>query len=198
MIVTLGGRTFETRVKHAGAPAPDPRWSCLDANGHRHAWVLEPDRPWSLPTCRAMQFIEVFQGSEVRSLRYECASCGVPIEPGRIVETIREYLIDGHEVTEGDFLRSVDWAALPPTFWDPSSQTVERADTAQIPVPLMSIVYSCPQCQEPLLLVDDDDPPGPLPSFPTTISDLYRCPTHGLWRRALRDGFTPVDSPELS
>jgi hypothetical protein len=126
MIVMRGGRTFETRVKQAGAPAPDPGWSCLDANGHHHAWLLERGRPPSLPTCRAVQFVEFFQGSEVRTLQYECASCGVPIEPGRIVETIREYLIDGHEVTEVDFFRAVDSVAMPPTFWDPSSQTVER------------------------------------------------------------------------
>jgi len=36
------------------------------------------------------------------------------------------------------------------------------------------------------VLVADDDPPGPLPFFPTTISDLYRCPIHGLWIRSPR------------
>lgn len=124
MIVRRGGHTLETRVRQMGAPAPDPSWSCLDVNGHHHAWVLEPNRPWSFPTCRAVQFVEVFQGSEVRSLRYECASCGVPIEPGRIVETIREYLIDGREVTEADFFRCLDWPAMPPTFGDQSSRTM--------------------------------------------------------------------------
>jgi len=118
MIGTLRGRTFETRVKHAGEPAPDLRWSCLDANGHRHAWVLEPDRPRSLPTCRAMQFVEVFQGSEVRTLRYECASCGVPIEPGHIVGTIREYLVDGHEVTAADYRSSLVRVLVPAAFWE--------------------------------------------------------------------------------
>jgi hypothetical protein len=124
MIVRRGGHTFETREIQTGAPAPDPSWSYLDISGHRHAWVLEPDRPWSLPTCRAVQFVEVFQGSEVRSLRYECASCGVPIEPGRIVETIREYMIDGREVTAADFFRRLDWVAMAPAFGDQSSQTV--------------------------------------------------------------------------
>ena len=198
MIVTLGGRTFERREKRGGAPSPDPRWSYRDVNGHHHAWVLERGRPPSLPTCRAMQFLELFQGSEVRTLCYECARCGVPIEPGRIIETLREYLIDGHEVTEAEFLRFVDWAALPPTFWGQSSQTVGRVETAQTSAPLVAIIYRCPACQDPLVLVEDDDPLGPLPSFPTTISDLYRCPTHGLWRRSLRDGFTPVDPYELS
>ena len=55
----------------------------------------------------------------------------------------------------------------------------------------MAIVYQCPQCEEPLLLVDDDDPPGPLPIFPTTITDLYRCPIHGLFNRSPRDVFCP-------
>jgi len=113
-----------------GAPAPDPSWSCLDVNGHHHSWVLEPDRPWSLPTCRAVQFVEVFQGSEVRSLRYECASCGVPIEPGRIVETIREYMIDGREVTAADFFRCLDWVPMPPTLGNQSSQTVPSTPKA--------------------------------------------------------------------
>ena len=186
MIVMRGGRTFETRVKQAGAPAPDPGWSCLDANGHHHAWVLERGRPPSLPTCRTVQFVEFFQGSEVRTLQYECASCGVPIEPGRIVETTCEYLIDGRKVTETDFFRCVDWIAMPLTFLDKSFQTL----------PPMPVVYRCPQCHEPLVFIDDDDPPGPLPMFPTTISDLYRCPTHGLWRRSLRDGLTPVSTHE--
>ena len=106
-----------------------------------------------------MSFVEFFQGSEVRSVRYECASCGVPIEPGRVLETTHEYLIDGHEVSEADFFRAAD----------------------------RSGVY-CPQCQEPLVLEDEDVPPGPLPIFPTTISELYRCPTHGLWRYSPRDG----------
>ena len=118
MIVSRGGRTFETRVKRVGAPIPDPRWSYVDANGHRHAWVLERGHPPSLPTCHAMQFLQFFQGSEVRTVRYECASCGVPIEPGRIVETIREYLIDGHEVPEADFVRSIGEAAVSPALWE--------------------------------------------------------------------------------
>ena len=135
-----GGHTFETRVVQTGPPAPDPGWSCLDVNGHRHAWVLERGQPPSLPTCRAMQFVESFQGTEVRTLRYECASCGVPIEPGRIVETIHQFLLDGREVTETDFFRCLDWVSTPPTLGDQSSRA-----GASTP-----IVYSCPQCQEPL------------------------------------------------
>ena len=102
-----GGRTFEVREKQAGAPVPDANWSCVDVNGHRHAWVIEPGLPPSLPTCRAMQCVEVLQGSEVRTLRYECASCGVPIEPGRTVKRTREYLIDGKEVKAGEYLRAL-------------------------------------------------------------------------------------------
>ena len=118
MIVTRGERTFETREKRVGAPAPDPDWSYIDVNGHRHTWVLEEGQAPALPTCRAMQFVEFFQGSEVRTLRYECASCGVRIEPGRVVETIREYLIDGHEVAEADFVRSIGQAAVAPAMWE--------------------------------------------------------------------------------
>ena len=166
MIVTRGGQTFETREKQCGAPVPDSQWSCIDVNGHRHAWVFdELRRSACLPTCRIMSFIEFFQGSEVRSVLYECASCGVPIEPGRVVETTREYLVDGHEVSEGDFFRAAD----------------------------RSGVY-CPHCQERLVLEDQDDSADPLPIVPTTISDLYRCQTHGLWRYSPRAGLTRVES----
>ena len=118
MIVTRGGLTFEAREKHVGAPAPDPNWSYLDVNGHRHAWVLEEGQPPSIPSCLAMPLMEVFQGSEVRTFHYECALCGVPIEPGRIVATIREYLIDGHQVTAADYRRSLVRTLVPPAFWE--------------------------------------------------------------------------------
>ena len=124
-VLRHGGHTFEVRWERLDTPLPDrpdEQWSYVDPAGHRHQWewpdgrrVYQPNEPASLPTCGARPHIEIIAGEEVRQLRYECLRCRAPVNPGRVSVTMRRaYVVDGQEVTEGDFVRLMAEAGLPP------------------------------------------------------------------------------------
>ena len=120
------GHTFEIRSEPLDPFAPrrpDERWHFVDHAGHHHQWewpdgrrVYQPDQPASLPTCTAMQVVQYIEGEEHRTVRYECALCRAPVEPGRAPQIPRRtFLVDGEVVTEKVFLELLRHFEVPPS-----------------------------------------------------------------------------------